>query len=96
MNDMTKNLVLSLNLCHCLMEKKLLSQQEWEDIECQRTSGEKLHTLIWKYLSKRGPRSLKEFCDALDALDPPNEYLSCLIRERRETFVTRADDLKVQ
>ena len=96
MNEITNHLVLSLNLCHCLMEKSLIYEMEWEDIECQPTSRDKVHTLIWKYLSKRGPGSLEAFCNALEALMPPNTYLSRLIREKREnlmsSFVTQTDE----
>ena len=77
---LTDNFVYSARLRDILMAKKLLSPDDIEEIGLVKTTRERVHELIWKYLSKRGPGSLLKFIEALEEDDPPQSALAQRLR----------------
>ena len=76
------NFVYSGRLRDILMSKRLLSPDDIEAIGLIKTTRERVHELIWKYLSKRGPGSLLKFIEALEEDDPPQSALAQRLRSR--------------
>ena len=76
------NFVYSGRLRDILMSKRLLSPDDIEAIGLIKTARERVHELIWKYLSKRGPGSLLKFIEALEEDNPSQSALAKRLRSR--------------
>ncbi|XP_065831298.1 uncharacterized protein [Oscarella lobularis] len=74
--------VYSARLRDILMAKNLLSPDDIEEIGQIKTTTERVHELIWKNLSKKGPGSLLKFVEALEEDDLPQSTLAQLLRSR--------------
>ena len=82
------NFVYSARLRDILMAKSLLSPDDIEEIGLIKTTRERVHDLIWKYLSKRGPGSLLKFIEALEEDYPPQSALAQRLRSRLSECTT--------
>ena len=70
------HLIVTDRLLHLLIQKGHLGPDQLEEIKLKKTCREKIDLLIWSYMSRRGPGSLKAFCDALREDNPPQVYLA--------------------
>ena len=96
LGETIRRLSLNSDLEIQLMEKRLISFNDFQAIRNEKTDSDKKLVLLHKYLYTREPGSLRRFIDALKKAGPGNETLAVTLDQEYRKSQNRSEGGKSQ